>query len=183
MSEPLLWEVFLFYGLLFLVFLGPFIVFPFEFLHEITGFCLTGSPRTGFRERCKSIVGKTNSNRDGSHLSQGLAILSNLFPSNWELSLSFSVYPTFFPSNSTVPFEDGHGIFPLHFGSRWHLQSLAWSWGPFCVSAFIVYSFLFSLLFVHCSQLQRWRFCDMVLKPPYILKDLAFFPLHHAVWL
>lgn len=84
-----------------------FLFGPFEPLYEVTAFCLTCSSQVGFEEGCKSLVGKLNSNRDGLYLSRGLAILSNAFPSDWERSLRFSVYPTLFPSNNTVPLGGG----------------------------------------------------------------------------
>lgn len=84
-----------------------FLFGPFEPLYEVTAFCLTCSSQVGFEEGCKSIVGKINSNRDGLYLSHGLAILSNAFPSDWERSLRFFVYPTLFPSNNTVPLGRG----------------------------------------------------------------------------
>lgn len=50
-----------------LVFLGLSILCfcPFEPWYNITGFCLTDHSREGFRERCKSLVGKTNFAWDG----------------------------------------------------------------------------------------------------------------------
>lgn len=46
-------------------------------------------------------------------------------------------------------------------------------------------SIFFALFTSSCSfrQLWRWSFYETVLKPPYFLEDLAFFPLCHAVWL
>lgn len=45
-------------------------------------------------------MGKINS-------ADGLEILSNAPLSNWELSLSFHVYPTLFLSNNTIPLMKG----------------------------------------------------------------------------
>lgn len=60
---------------------------------------------------------------DGLHLSHGLAILLNSLPSNWALSLSFSVYPTFPPPTALLllEVENVRGYFSFHFGSRRHL--------------------------------------------------------------
>lgn len=73
---------------------------------RLTHFCPTGNFAKGFWEGCKSNWSLFSS-QDGLYLSHGLPIFSHLFPSNWELSLSFSVYPTLSLSNRTVPFRGG----------------------------------------------------------------------------
>ena len=48
-------------------------------------------------------MGKINS----AEMSHGLEIRSNAPLSNWELSLSFHVYPTLFLSSNTIPLMKG----------------------------------------------------------------------------
>ena len=48
-------------------------------------------------------MGKINS----AEISHGLEVFSNASLSNWELSLSFHVYPTLFLSNNTIPLTKG----------------------------------------------------------------------------
>ena len=105
-SHSVLWA-------LFLVFLGPFLVFlcPSEPLCDTDWLLPDRQLWGGIREGCRSIVGNTNSRWGDLRLSCGLAVLSHLFPSVWELWSSFAGSWTHFPSTSTALLRNRRGQF------------------------------------------------------------------------
>lgn len=146
-----------FYFFIFLASTSPrffvcFVFCPLEPLYEVNWFWLAGSSWMGLEEGCKSIVEKINSSGDGLYLSHGLAILSNALPSNWELSLHFSVCPRVFPSNSaccSIWMGKVAPILLLLFWAKMTLQICGMKLG-LCV-CFSIQSIFFVLLTSFCS--------------------------------
>lgn len=193
LSQLCSWKVFLFHGLLF---------FHFSSLHLPQVFCLfcflpigtlvwgklvlagKTSSWMGLEEGCKSIVEKINSSGDGLYLSHGLAILSNALPSNWELSLHFSVCPRVFPSNSaccSIWMGKVAPILLLLFWAKMTLQICGMKLG-LCV-CFSIQSIFFVLLTSFCS-FQSILDTEVLwngIQATIFLRDMAFFPLCHAV--